>query len=100
MHEMSLAAAAIDLAAEQATRGLVTALWLGSAASPASTPTPLPSARVSEAAAKGTVAQGAQLHFQHRRQRPGVTTATRRSPSPRAGRPAPAWRIQITSRAG
>ena len=66
MHEMSLAMAAIDLAAEQATqRGFtkVTALWLEVGSFSCVDPDTI--AFCFEAAAKGTVVEGAQLYFQH-----------------------------------
>ena len=90
MHEMSLAMAAIDLAAEQATqRGFnkVTTLWLEVGSFSCVDPDTI--AFCFEAAAKGTSVEGPSCTFSTRRQRPGVTTATRRSPSPSAGRPAP-----------
>ena len=66
MHEMSLAMAAIDLAAEQATqRGFtkVTALWLEVGSFSCVDPDTI--AFCFEAAAKDTAVEGAQLHFQH-----------------------------------
>lgn len=65
MHEMSLAMAAVDLAAEQATaRGFakVTALWLE--IGPFSCVDADTIAFCFEAAASGTPVEGAQLHFQ------------------------------------
>lgn len=67
MHEMSLAMAAIDLAAEQATqRGFhkVTALWLEIGSFSCVDQSTI--AFCFEAAAKGTVVEGARLHFQHK----------------------------------
>ncbi|MGY6037367.1 hydrogenase maturation nickel metallochaperone HypA [Aeromonas sp. AE23HZ002T15] len=66
MHEMSLAMAAIDLAAEQASqRGFskVTAIWLEVGSFSCVDPDTI--AFCFEAAAKGTAVEGASLHFQH-----------------------------------
>lgn len=90
MHEMSLAMAAIDLAAEQATqRGFtrVTALWLEVGSFSCVDPDTI--AFCFEAAAKAPWPKAPNFTFSTRRPRPGVTTATRRSPSPSAGRPVP-----------
>ena len=67
MHEMSLAMAAIDLAAEQARqRGFnkVTALWLEIGSFSCADQETI--AFCFDAAAKGTAVEGASLHFQHK----------------------------------
>ncbi len=90
MHEMSLAMAAIDLAAEQATqRGFnkVTALWLEVGSFSCVDPDTI--AFCLRRPPRAPPSRAPSCTFSIRRQRPGVTTATRRSPSPSAGKPVP-----------
>ena len=102
MHEMSLAMAAIDLAAEQATqRGFtkVTALWLEVGSFSCVDPDTI--AFCFEATAKGTAVEGAQLHFQHQAAEAWCYDCNQDGHPHRAWASlSRVWRIQITSRAG